>query len=69
MDFSVCKLMVFVHIAFRYGRISTDLVSILLLLQTIFDFFASLGDAGTRPRIAYPTRVHKYSYIEKPNLK
>ena len=26
-----------------------------------------LGDAGTRPEITYPTRVHKYSYSPRPS--
>ena len=49
--FLVC-VMVLVHLAFRYERVSTNFVSILFSLQNSFDFCASLGDVGTR----VPTR-------------
>ena len=40
--------MVLIYLAFRYVRGSTNFVSMFVFAAKIFDFCASLGDAGTR---------------------
>ena len=66
MDFSVCKYMALVHLAFRYVRVSTTFVSVLFFVAKILTFCPSVGDVGTRPEIRYLTRVNKYLCIPRP---
>ena len=40
--------MVLVHLTFKYGEVSTNLVSILLLPQKNLTFLRKLGDSGTQ---------------------